>query len=116
MKPIKIIPDDSENSKQLASILTKTIKTVNTCLVNESTANENLNLISLLDYQLRIMCSFVQLVSKYITELDREKHVSLKWTYAAMVLDKLFLYVSLAYAFITFIAIILSCKSFYGFF
>jgi hypothetical protein len=57
----------------------------------------------------------LSLVLKEMNEAKREEDETIKWKYAALVLDKLFLYVSIIYSAIMFISIVMTIPGLYKF-
>ena len=57
----------------------------------------------------------LSLVLKEMNEAKREEDETIKWRYAALVLDKLFLYVSIIYSAIMFISIVMTIPGLYKF-
>ena len=57
----------------------------------------------------------LSLVLKEMNEAKKEEDETIKWRYAALVLDKLFLYVSIIYSAIMFISIVMTIPGLYKF-
>jgi len=57
----------------------------------------------------------LSLVLKEMNEAKKEEDETIKWKYAALVLDKLFLYVSIIYSAIMFISIVMTIPGLYKF-
>jgi hypothetical protein len=57
----------------------------------------------------------LSLVLKEMNETKKEENETIKWRYAALVLDKLFLYVSIIYSAIMFISIVMTIPGLYKF-
>jgi hypothetical protein len=55
----------------------------------------------------------LSLVLKEMNEAKKEEDETLKWTFAALVLDKLFLYLSIIYSLIMFISIVMTIPGLY---
>jgi len=57
----------------------------------------------------------LSLVLKEMNEAKKEEDETIKWKYAALVLDKLFLFVSIIYSAIMFISIVMTIPGLYKF-
>ena len=57
----------------------------------------------------------LSLVLREMNEAKKEEDETIKWKYAALVLDKLFLYVSIIYSAIMFISIVMTIPGLYKF-
>jgi hypothetical protein len=57
----------------------------------------------------------LSLVLKEMNEAKKEEDEKIKWKYAALVMDKLFLYLSIIYSLIMFISIVMSIPGLYKF-
>jgi hypothetical protein len=57
----------------------------------------------------------LSLVLKEMSEAKKEEDEKIKWKYAALVMDKLFLYLSIIYSLIMFISIVMSIPGLYKF-
>jgi RecA-family ATPase len=57
----------------------------------------------------------LSLVLKEMNETKKEEDETIKWRYAAIVMDKLFLYLSIIYSLIMFISIVMTIPGLYKF-